>query len=86
MQKSHTPQLTTAIFPTLPDLVDFQITTNQCKAQIDMAGCALTGLFTEADLELAINGYQACTCLAGQELDSRFGLTFSPKPQKGTHD
>lgn len=86
MQKMRTPQLTTAIFPTLPDLVDFQMITNQCKAQVDLACCALTGLFTEADLELAINGYQACTLLPGQERGTGFGLTFSPQTPNGTHD
>ncbi|OLY94456.1 hypothetical protein SAMN05444008_10164 [Cnuella takakiae] len=77
---------TTARFASLSELVDFQMITDQRRAVIDPAGCTLTGRFTEADLELAINGYQARTLSTEQEPSSTAGLRFSAMAQNSTHD
>lgn len=68
-------ELVTAKFPSIAELVDFQIVTDQRRATIDPASCTLTGRLSEAELELAVNGYQAQPLHHSRE--HAHGLRFS---------
>lgn len=52
-------ELITTQFATMAELVDFQMTTGQRRAVVNPSACTLTGTFSEAELELAVNGYRA---------------------------
>ncbi len=46
-------------FPSLALLVDFQMITHTFHVQLDTVERTLTGIFSDADIELAKRGFQA---------------------------
>lgn len=49
-------------FCSLSDLVDFQVLTKKHTVEVDYYTYTMIGLFAEADIELAQNGYGAIKC------------------------
>lgn len=74
-------ELITTRFATIAELVDFQMITGQCRAVVNPAECTLTGAFSEAELELAVNGYHAQT-LTGMQQSRNHGTSPACAPMR----
>ena len=47
------------VFPIITELVDYALTIDITRCEIIRSRCLLIGDFTEAEIELAIEGYKA---------------------------
>ena len=52
-------------FPTLRDLVEFQLVSDASRSEVNTSLLTITGHFSEAAIELAREGYKAVVLPAG---------------------